>query len=120
MPVTLSDQEGIISSHMASDSKCGSDKSPWIISGMSGQTVTLKIIDFGSEQLNVENTTIPSPLYGYILDGKEQTAFYGRQERERFLYKSKTNELALELVQNEHMAGFLLLYQSKTVITFLA
>jgi len=117
MSVTLSDQEGIISNYMARDSKCGSAKSPLIISGMSGQTIALKIIDFGSEQLDADNRTISPSPYGYIQDGEERTAFYGSLERERFLYKSKTNEVALELEQNSDVPGFLLLYQSKMIIT---
>ena len=77
--------------------------------------MTLNIIDFGSENLKMENTTNHFPLYGYIEDGGERIAFYGGHERERFLYKSKSNKLIIDIELNENAPGFLLLYQSKFV-----
>lgn len=111
--VKLSNQEGVISSHAHRDAGCGSNKPPWIISGLPGQRIKLSIIDFGSEVMESTNKTQSPSLYGYIQDGAVRKKFYADVERERFLYESKTNRVTIELEYAENSPGFLLKYQSK-------
>ena len=118
MPVSLTSQEGIISSHVSKDTGCGSDKSPWVISGLPGQRIALAIIDFGNEITKLENKTLPYPLYGYIQDGRERITFHADVERERLLYESKTNKVEIELQNTDSTPGFLLKYQSKLKISY--
>ena len=111
-PVTLRDMEGVISSHLAVTTGCGSQSAPWVISGASGQVIQLNIIDFGSEIIKRNNDSEVKPVYGIIREGKQRTAFYGGKERERLLYQSKSNQISIEIsIENEDF-GFLLQYQS--------
>ncbi|KAK2144220.1 hypothetical protein LSH36_776g02156 [Paralvinella palmiformis] len=60
--------EGVLSSHITGGSGCGSPMSPWVVSAQKGKTISIDIVDFGSESFKTENKTDTFPLYGYIRD----------------------------------------------------
>ena len=101
---------------MTDTTGCGGIESPWIITAMSGQTIDLAIIDFGSEMLKKSNSSSSFPIYGYVLDDKEKVAIKGGMERERDLLTSKTSKLSVEIVRKssrESTPGFILHFISK-------
>ena len=112
-PVPLQDNEGVISSHVTTDTGCGSSGSPWVISGSPGQIIELHIIDFGSESYKINNKTSDYPVYGTIRDGSKSVVFRGNVLKERMIYKSKSSEISIEVARNlNDVAGFLLQYKS--------
>ncbi|KAK2144228.1 hypothetical protein LSH36_776g02164 [Paralvinella palmiformis] len=105
--------EGFLSSDLTDNTGCGSTNYPWIISGISGQTIELTIIDFDSEELKKKNTSSGFPIYGYVIDGTEKLTIRGDTERERHLLSSKTSQLSIEILQKsrrEGTPGFILHY----------
>ena len=123
--MVLSDDEGVISSHVTDETGCGSTRYPWVIAAMPGQTIELSIIDFGSEKLKMEaNITSEYPVYGAIIDGSERKSFSGNPERERILHESQSDRVTVEITPASQRGGnsFLIRYTSKdcdVIITYI-
>ena len=115
-PVTLQNTEDAISSYVTIETGCGSHSTPWVISGISGQIIKLRIIDFGSELIKMNNNSEELPIYGYIYDGEQRTIFYGSTERERLLYQSKSNRISIEILLENDDFGFILQYKSTHIL----
>ena len=113
---TLTDTEGMISSHVTDETGCGTTRSPWVIAAMPGQTIELSIIDFGSETYKREgNTTSIIPIYGTITDGPDKVTFGGSVTRKRELLRSKTHHVSIDILPTSQRNdnGFLIQYKSK-------
>ena len=112
-PVSLSGHEGALSSHVTDQTECGSKRSPWLISAMSGQTIELNIIDFGSEIIKRrQNSSTESLIYGYITDGERRTSIKGDVTRKRHLYTSLSNEITIEVLPRHlRTVDFIIMYK---------
>ena len=107
----LTQNEGVISSHVTG---CGSTRSRFMITAMSGQSIALSIIDFGSDKYKrYANTSTELPLYAYVKDGVHTTELRGSTERERDFYQSKTNKIIIEMINSDSLSGFLIKFKSK-------
>ena len=118
--VSLIGQEGAIPSHVTDQTGCGSKRSPWLISAMSGQIIELNIIDFGSEIIKHRQNDINGlPLYGYIIDGDTRTSFCCNTTRKRHLYTSLSNKITIEtLSQDIRIADFIIMYKGMIVLYY--
>ena len=117
--VPLIGQEGAIPSHVTDQTGCGSKRSPWLISAMSGQIIELNIIDFGSEIIKQrQNDNNDLLLYGYIIDGDTKTSISGDETRKRHLYTSLSNQITVDILPRDiRKADFILLYKGKFFYT---
>ena len=107
--------EGVLSSHTADDTGCGTARLPWIVRAMTGQNIELSIVDFGSEMLKTSaNESSVKPIYGKLKDGEREITIQGDTVRERHLYTSQSNWLSIEILPPERRrsSGFLLKYKS--------
>ena len=85
-----------------------------MITAMSGQSIALSIIDFGSDKYKrYGNTSTELPLYAYVKDGVHTTELRGSTERERDFYQSKTNKIIIEMINSDSLSGFLIKFKSK-------
>ena len=81
---------------------------------MSGQSIALSIIDFGSDKYKrYVNSSTELPLYAYIKDGVHEIEIRGSPERERDIYQSKTNKITLVLMKSDDLSGFFIKFRSK-------
>ena len=58
--MTLTQQEGYLSSYVTSHTLCGAQHSPWVVQGQPGQKINLTLYDFsaaGKDAQNVQAVT---------------------------------------------------------------
>ena len=112
--VTPHQKEGYISSHVTSQTGCGSPTSPWVIEAQSGQTVDLWLLDFGSLGRRDQSLhTSCHEQYGFIIerDLGVNLTICGGIERKNHLYMSKTNKVEIHvLLQRMGPSNFFVQY----------
>ncbi|KAK2139459.1 hypothetical protein LSH36_1776g00006 [Paralvinella palmiformis] len=109
--------EGHISSHVTTETGCGSPRAPWVIEAQSGQTIDLWLIDFGALDREEQSLyTSCHQLYGFIIerDLGVNLTMCGGTERKRHLYKSKTNKVEVHMLSlsGSALPRFLVHYKS--------
>ncbi|KAK2139460.1 hypothetical protein LSH36_1776g00007 [Paralvinella palmiformis] len=93
--------DGYISSLLTTQTGCGSRTSPWIIDVSSGQTVDIKLLDFGALSRHISTLTLGCPhIVGFIVERSLGSNFTicGDNQREKHIYSSKTNKLEIVLL----------------------
>jgi hypothetical protein len=114
--VNVHGNEGYLSSHVTTQTGCGSPRAPWIIEVPPGQTVDMWLLDFGA--LGRHKSTLGlgcQQTLGFIVERNLGSNFTicGDSQRRKHLYTSKTNRIELNLITrhgDENMPGFLLQY----------
>ena len=98
--LSLHGNEGYISSHVTSETACGSVRAPWIIEVPPGQTIDMWLLDFGA--LGRRGSTLGlgcQQTLGFIVERNLGSNFTicGDNHRQKELYSSKTNKIEITL-----------------------
>ncbi len=90
-----------LSSHQADTSGCGLPRAPWTIKTSQGQRVNITLVDFGWEEVGIQNSH--GNLYGYVVERSlgMNTTFCGGGNKESHVYLSASSEVEISVVPRD-------------------